>query len=69
MSYDNEFLKNIGSGSQSTAVKRINSILNIARDMFKWKSLQTEIELDILDIKHVDTTLTLHEPAEASKTL
>jgi len=61
MSYDNEFLKNAGSGSQSTAVKRINRIINLAREMFKWKSLQTEIELDILDIKHVDTSLTLHE--------
>jgi len=60
ISYDNEFLKNIGSGSQSTAVKRINGILNLAREMFKWKSLTTEIELDILDIKHVATSLTLH---------
>ena len=61
MSYDNEFLKNAGSGSKSTAVKRINRIINLAREMFKWKTLQTEIELDILDIKHVDTSLTLHE--------
>jgi len=60
ISYDNEFLKNVGSGSQSTAVKRINGILNLAREMFKWKSLTTEIELDILDIKHVATSLTLH---------
>ena len=42
-------------------MKRINSILNIARDMFKWKSLKTEIELDILDIKYVATSLTLHD--------
>jgi len=60
ISYDNEFLKNVGSGSQSTAVKRINGIINLAREMFKWKSLTTEIELDILDIKHVATSLTLH---------
>jgi len=64
ISYDNEFLKNVGSGSQSTAVKRINGILNLAREMFKWKSLTTEIELDILDIKHVATSLTLHDSEE-----
>ena len=45
-------------------MKRINAIVNLAREMFKWKSLTTEIELDILDIKHVATSLTLHDSEE-----
>ena len=60
VSYDNEFLENVASRSHSTAVNRINSILNIAKEIFKWKSLSTEIELDIIDVKHVDRTLKLH---------
>ena len=61
MSYDNDFLKYEGAGRKQIAVNTINGIIILARQMFKWKSLQTEIEIDILDIKHVDTSLRLHE--------
>lgn len=60
MSYDKEFLANVASGSHSKAVQKINAILNLGKDIFKWKTLTTEIELDIIDIKHVDKSLKLH---------
>ena len=60
VSYDNEFLTNVASGSHSEAEKKINAILNAGKEIFKWKSLTTKIELDIIGIKHVDKTLKLH---------
>ena len=70
--YDNAFLHEVAieahpRGSHYEAKKKIREIINIARPLFRASQnyrLGHRIDLEIVDISHVDDTLTLHSDIE-----
>ena len=51
--YDDRFYAKVANYNKNTAVTRIKSIINLARPYFKWTSLGSKINLNILEIKYI----------------
>ena len=67
MRYDNLFLNDLCSGNHTLAKSRTEEIVLISQNFFNMaNALGTTIALDILNVKHVDTTARLRSTSQGA---
>ena len=59
LNYDDLFLKHVAHGDHSDATVEIRKIIDLAQGILTWPGLSSEIELDVVEIKHVPAKLAL----------